>query len=247
MKGEGIRWVRLTAEGGAIVVSILLAFVIDAGWDRRGEIVEEGEILTGLRAHFEDVQARLDLWVGIYRVQEDLTARGLTESGMGMSAAAADSMLSSVWVVNVIDRGGGPLDALLASGRLELIRDRQLRERLASWPDRMEDIHTNDLSFRGFVWEALLPYMASHGVPDGSCVPSLRAAQELIGERVTGFLYCVHETGLPESSRALMTDPEFRSLLTYVHMFRGAISGDYADARDAARDVISLIEANLSD
>ena len=76
---RSIPWLRVFVEGVVIVGSILLAFVIDAAWDRRGEIVEEGEILTGLRAHFEEVQARLDLWVGIYRVGEDLTARGHTQ------------------------------------------------------------------------------------------------------------------------------------------------------------------------
>ena len=40
-----IPWKRLTVEAAAIVVSILLAFGIDAWWDARNDVVEEREIL----------------------------------------------------------------------------------------------------------------------------------------------------------------------------------------------------------
>ncbi len=43
-----IDWPRLLAEGAAIVVSILLAFGIDAWWDDRQERIEERKILLGL-------------------------------------------------------------------------------------------------------------------------------------------------------------------------------------------------------
>ena len=38
IKGQPIPWPRILAEGAAIVVSILLAFAIDAAWQHRGEI-----------------------------------------------------------------------------------------------------------------------------------------------------------------------------------------------------------------
>ena len=39
-------------EGLVIVLSILLAFAIDAWWDERQERIEEGEILHGLNQEF---------------------------------------------------------------------------------------------------------------------------------------------------------------------------------------------------
>ena len=47
-----IPWGRLIAEGGAIVVSILLAFAIDAWWEERQERVEEQQILQDLADEF---------------------------------------------------------------------------------------------------------------------------------------------------------------------------------------------------
>ena len=43
IKGQPVPWARITAEGAAIVVSILLAFAIDAAWQHRGEVAEERE------------------------------------------------------------------------------------------------------------------------------------------------------------------------------------------------------------
>ncbi len=240
-----IPWLRVFVEGVVIVGSILLAFGIDAWWEGVQERGEEQEILTGLRAHFEDVQARLDLWVGIGLVGEDLAARALRNSQERLSNGALDSLMSSFWAVNVIDRGGGPLDALLASGRLELIEDRRLREQLARWPDRMEDLHTNDLAIRSFVHGSIVPYAASQGVPDGDCITSLRDSQGMLGERAVASMYCVHDGGPPEAYRALMRNPEFRALLTTLVIFRGAAAADYADASDAAEEMVRLIGASL--
>ena len=46
---QGIAWKRIAAEGVAIVVSILLAFAIDAAWDASRERAEERQALSGLR------------------------------------------------------------------------------------------------------------------------------------------------------------------------------------------------------
>ncbi len=51
---SNIAWGRLVAESAAIVVSILLAFTIDAWWADRKDRVEEVRILEALKAEFED-------------------------------------------------------------------------------------------------------------------------------------------------------------------------------------------------
>jgi hypothetical protein len=48
-----VPWVRIIAEGAAIVVSILLAFGIQAWWEGRQERRVELDILSGLRSDFE--------------------------------------------------------------------------------------------------------------------------------------------------------------------------------------------------
>ena len=48
-----IQWRRISAEGAAIVVSILLAFSIQAWWDDRNEVKLEQRILKVLLVEFE--------------------------------------------------------------------------------------------------------------------------------------------------------------------------------------------------
>ena len=233
MKPSSIAWKPLLAEAAAIILSILAAFAIDAWWDLRSDVQEEREILLGLRAEFEEVAGRLNEWATFNAVKADLVARALAEEARPMSDGAADSLVSSMPYVNVLDRGGGTLDALLSSGRLELIQDRELRESLARWPDRLEDIHTNDLSVRGYVWGSVLPYMATRGVPDGLCAD--------VG------LFCVHDSGLPGSYRRILGDPTFRALLAHLEVAFGVISTDHLEARDTASSLVRRIDTLLSD
>lgn len=57
MRGPRIQWKRVAAEVAAIVFGILIAFWIDAEWQRRQGLEEEQEILAALES---DLQASLD-------------------------------------------------------------------------------------------------------------------------------------------------------------------------------------------
>ena len=54
----------MTAEGAAIVVSILLAFAIDAWWEERQERTEEQQILLDLADEFVMAVSRQSLRSG---------------------------------------------------------------------------------------------------------------------------------------------------------------------------------------
>lgn len=55
-----IPWPRLIAESSAIVISILLAFSIDAWWTERQETVREERQIQALIAEFEGNRSTLD-------------------------------------------------------------------------------------------------------------------------------------------------------------------------------------------
>jgi len=56
-----IPWPRLIAESSAIVISILLAFSIDAWWTERQETVREERQIQALIAEFEAIVALLTM------------------------------------------------------------------------------------------------------------------------------------------------------------------------------------------
>ena len=227
---NSIPWKRLSAEAVAIVVSILLAFWIDAWWDARQDQSEEREILIGLHAEFIDLRRRLDIWAGMNREGIRLIEEFLAGPVEDMDPESVEGALLYSYLVNVLDQGGA-LDALLASGRLELISDRDIRIRLAKWPDWLEDIHTNDLSTREFAWGEIMPFLAARGIPDKHCAD--------------GIYVCPDAGPVPEAYVNLAKDPEYRALIRLRRVMMGFAAGDHESARSEADEILAMIEERL--
>ena len=229
---QAIPWKRLSAEGAAIVVSILLAFWIDAWWDARNELAEEREILVGLEAEFVDLRARLDQWSKFNRAGMAVIEEYLSDSVTDMDPESIEWVFAYAYLINVLDQGGA-LDALLASGRLERISDRDLRARLAKWPDWLEDIHTNDLSFRDYGMHQIIPFMTRHGIPLSVCPE---------GEWV-----CPATGAVPPVYYQMAEDPEFRAILSMRRIMMWATAQDQENALTEADEMLAMIRARLEE
>lgn len=225
---QSIAWKRLTAEAAAIVVSILLAFWIDAWWDGRKEQLEEQEILVGLEVEFVDLRDRLDEWAQFNRTGIEFIEQFLSDAVTEMNLRSIESAFTYASLVNVLDQGGA-LDALLASGRLERISDRGIRARLVKWPDWLDDIHTNDLSSRSYVMSEIVPYLARYGFPQKVC-PSPEH-----------FFVCSESEPIPPTYLQLAEEPEFRSLLVMRRAWMLSAALDHESARDEADDILALL------
>ena len=228
--GQPIPWARITAEGVAIVVSILLAFAIDAAWQHRGEVREEREILVGLEAEFVDLSDRLEFWAQMNRNGASLIDRYLSDDLQAMSRLELEELFIYAMLANVLDQGG-PLDALLASGRLERIDDREIRARLAKWPDWLEDIHTNDLSIRDYAFREIAPFLAANGIPRVLCPD--------------GQWACAPDETIPGDYIELSKDAQFRALLIFRRSMMNMTAGDHENALAAAEELLNLIRARL--
>jgi len=144
-----------------IVVSILLAFAIDASWSQRLDRVEEESARGRLQAEFSGAADQL----AELRNREELvlSASEALLAMVGPSAqwegatAEVDALLDQVTEVMTFDPRQGTLASLIASGQLRLIRDADLRSRLAAWPDMVEDMREEQLRAWDEVQEDLLP------------------------------------------------------------------------------------------
>ena len=74
-----IPWLRVFVEGAVIVASILLAFALDAWWDRRGERVWERAQLEALHGEFTenhiDLSSALEVHELVRARSDSLTKR----------------------------------------------------------------------------------------------------------------------------------------------------------------------------
>jgi hypothetical protein len=132
---RNIPWGRLLAEAVVVVASILLAFAIDAGWDRHQLIQEEREVLGGLESELEEgrlvieatrvatTEARAHLHFFLEATPDDIA---------GIPASA---VLERIYYPLIRQWGSaiprGALDAATGSGQLAGIREPALRAALA--------------------------------------------------------------------------------------------------------------------
>ena len=162
-----IPWKRLTAEGGAIVLSILLAFAIDASWDERQERVEERETLEALQSDFESNREAASNVISIHATFEDRVARLARMTRQEVLALPEDSvgpLIAALAAPGTFDPATGTVDALIGAGKLGLLREAELRQALTRFLSLVEDAQEDSRYMQQFavkVWEASV----SHGGP----------------------------------------------------------------------------------
>jgi hypothetical protein len=131
-------------EGFVVVISILIAFSLDAWWVRQGELRQESEIRSSLQAEFVTNRERLSGDMDYVRSYTEASARVLaaTESGIEGDEEAT-SLSVDLWNTlswRTANLSTATLDAVVSAGRLELIRDDALRSALAGWRAQLEDM-----------------------------------------------------------------------------------------------------------
>ena len=239
-------WVRKAAvEGPIIVVSILLAFAIDAGWDRwttRGEL---HEILQGLEAeyleHLESYEWRVE------NHREKLDALALLMSGPPALASGAEALDNSIYrllIVGTVDPGRGVRDALVSSGRLELIPNTELRLRLATWESFVDEVHENQELMRRQVELAIVPYLTSQGVALARPLAEGAPTSQLWPSDLTWPEQAITTGGSEATYRRILDDPQFQSYLALNYTWLAWTVDELQLALDEA---IWILEAVRSD
>ncbi|MDH3208393.1 MAG: hypothetical protein OEO79_17460 [Gemmatimonadota bacterium] len=187
-------WRRLLVEGVVIVGSILLAFSVDAWWDRAKTLAEEREVLSALHVELSSNRQTLDR--ASQQIEEGRAAleRFLVLSPSEVGELAADSLA----ITNMFRRtfyGGlaaGFVDAAIQSG----VGDTELRAALAEYARLLTAVenswsNTDDLSrdamqllgrHRGLQDPAAV-------VPDSSLWQEIRSDSVLVGVARAKWVY----------------------------------------------------------
>ena len=163
---QKIHWTRLSIEGAAIVTSILLAFAIDAWWEDRNDVELERRLLTALLVECEkNVELLRDArtfyeqrYMDALRILENLE-----QGATSLDHAEFEKSFRGLLISNTVHLESGAHDGLLGSGDLSLIRDEELRNRLAAWPSYVKEWSEEQDMVFSFVGAELVPYL-SHSV-----------------------------------------------------------------------------------
>lgn len=160
-----IPWKRLTAEGIAIVVSILLAFSIDAWWADRVEHRAQSAQLTRLHEEFSEIRRQLNL-----ESRERVTSAALQFMKMSQGHVAregplevSDELLSDLVFYGNFDVATPILDGIILSGRLDAFESERVVTAIFAWRLAIKEVIENDNRLRELATAQLIPALVERG------------------------------------------------------------------------------------
>ena len=150
-------WNRLLLEGAVIIISILLAFALEAWWDNHKQQAEEFDQLEALRSELsQSLPPLAEILESINIITGNIdTLTALLENAAGDPVMISGELLGSVVTWRTTDVSTSTLDALMASGNLNLLSNANLRARLAALPATLFDLTEDEKSLRNslsFTW-----------------------------------------------------------------------------------------------
>ncbi len=162
MPESRIAWRRLLLEAFVIIASILAAFALDRWWDARQDRREELLVLEALQDEFLQAKAELDERLGLHqRIENSIRSTLIVLEQAHRRGQAAVSMpdtaLAWAYVPPTTQLSLGTLSGLTDSGRLGLLRDRQLRIVLSSLETVLGELTEEETRAQGHVHNHLDP------------------------------------------------------------------------------------------
>jgi hypothetical protein len=130
---------RAAGEFAVIVVGVLVALWIDAGWEWLQDRQDERALIADLRSDFGANRSSLQQVLVAQRRAADVTRQILTVGVDGLSTDSVDALFSAMLNVQTFNPRSGALNSALGSGRIRLLRSQDLRSALAAWPGYLED------------------------------------------------------------------------------------------------------------
>lgn len=228
---------RILLEGVVIVLSILLAFAIDAGWDERQERRAEQEILQALSAEFETYKEGFNDRAEFYDHMSESIVWLLDEAEfLPSEVERLDQALLAFVGVPTLETGSGVHAELVASGRVSLISDLTLRRLVSTWQGLLAETTDNEVAVRQYATEVLIPYLASRGMPIG------RASR--IPRQSDWRLAVASEAEALAAYRMLVSDDEFRTLATWRYEWALGSARDFRWAAATADTALVRVRAS---
>lgn len=234
-----INWLRIFAEGVAIVAGILLAFGIDAWWQDRQTRSEEQQILLGLAEEFIPIHEVLNEHMSEHLERLEVLANVLSVIDEGKTADVGpivDLALMEMMRPSTTDLGNGTLDALLSSGRIEILTNRTLAAKLAAWNGVMGEVWDDQVNSSKVVYEIHLPYFVDMGIPVGSSMRGWYVEWPIPGKPVSEN---------PAALKRLLEDSKFQVLLEVRYAYKRHLTGEFEAAIAAAESILAEVEKSI--
>jgi len=239
-RGRLVRWLT---EVFVIALGILLAFSVDATWNRLQESEQERLTLEALREEFQTNSTSLR----ITAAEHDRATRASSEllALTGPDASDTDDvarLIGEVWVPTHAELNSGAIQSLLSTDDLARVRDPLLRAALAGWPDRVAGLVRLEVQLHEELTGDLLPAIRD-AVPqiDIELVNGFAGLPRLRAE----FESLVEPSRFETDFRPLLRDMKFENTILQrmtVSMITRDVTNDLAAEADR---ILLLLEESL--
>ena len=234
---QQIPWARVMVEGLVIVGSILLAFGIEAGWERLKERTEEQQILSSLAEEFRANQAEARSVIDTYERSQRLVDRLTSLTEAELRADPPDSliaMVSALAAPRTFDPILGSVDALISAGKMGILSDQRLREALTSFLNLVEDAKEDESYIAHFaikVWEAEVRHGGPWRIDVQSIVPGGRSLTDV----------SLAPIPTPEDAIRLRGDEELMSFSRWTQIQGAMYTGEIRRVSTQIERILALI------
>ena len=245
-KLQEISWIRIGAEGIAIVVSILLAFWIQAWWDDKQLRENERVILESLLTELSTTQNRLR-FMGSFAGGIRDSSTQLLQAAIGPEVQLSDKEIDrllgdTTWYVPLDHLDTPELDSLVSSDDLGLISNAQLKRMLSTWPHKVRAARVLIANDFHFFTDSYLPYLHMNT----SFQQIINGAMHQPGN--SGIVWPGTEMALKEvvSHRELLSDRYFQNLLSQrISWITEILDFGPRDRQIELDEIVTLIEMEL--
>ncbi len=238
MDRNRIDWFRLTAEACAIVLSILLAFALNAWWDARADARAELSVLMTLEEELDTAHADLRRQLSNYAFLENATqtiADQLVAAGIGQSVMVPDTYLAGLLLDMTYDPPMGTTNTLLVSGQASSLQNQELRVALAEWPATILDAVEEQTALWRLGDERLEPLLHQ-------AVLNLAPAYELLSEWEQQRPMMVPEES---DESGVVSSPELWNVLYQRLTFLKGSRNELQTAEEQLKDMIALVRQEI--
>jgi len=216
----------LVAEAVVIIVSILVAFALDAGWDGFVDRSNERDLLNALQTEFAAAEAELTRARRVHQVRRE-SAEVLiqiieTQAEVPAHPELARLMISAI-TKTTVDAPTGVLMSSIGAGSLGLIENDSLKGLLAGWPGRLADHAKSEANIRDWINSVANPWMAER-----DAFPPLQGATAEWRERL----------------RPILRDGRYRGILWYIHGHTGGVLRENAALAEYMTAVQALLRTS---
>ncbi|MFK7953571.1 MAG: hypothetical protein AB8B73_12050 [Ekhidna sp.] len=158
-------WYKYTIELIVITAGILGAFILNSWKEDRDRQGEESTILLGLKQEFEVnlVDVNRNIALNAAEVKSTiLVIEQIRKKNPFANQVYFDSLLYAMYWYGTFDAQTGLIDEVIGSGKLSILKDSELRNRLTKISGLLDNLEEDYEIRSGFYLHQVLPYLTKH-------------------------------------------------------------------------------------